>query len=171
MDTSFETAKTGTDEWLTPPYILEAFETFDLDPCSPINRPWDTAKIHYTVKDDGLSKEWKGNVWCNPPYGRETGKWLKKLSEHGNGVALIFARTETRNFFNYIWKKADGIFFIKGRLKFYTVDGKQASNSAGAPSCLVAYGEHNNNQLKNIKLNGIYLPITKKINSVVKFVK
>ena len=42
----------------------------------------------------------------NPPYGSETPKWLKKLSEHGNGIALIYARTETRMFFNYVWDKA-----------------------------------------------------------------
>ena len=136
MNTAFERTE-QKDEWLTPPEIIQSLGTFDLDPCSPVNRPWDTANLHYTIEDDGLSKDWSGRVWCNPPYGTETGKWLKKLSDHNNGICLIFARTETSNFFNYVWNKASGIRFIKGRLKFYSVDGKQAKNCAGAPSCLV----------------------------------
>src|SRR5690625_4518127 len=146
MNTSFERTEQKY-EWLTPPEIIENLGEFDLDPCSPINRPWDTAKKHYTVEDDRLKQEWKGRVWCNPPYGRETAKWLKKLKDHGNGIALVFARTETRMFFNHIWEDADAIFFFKGRLKFHHVTGEQAQ-SAGAPSVLVAYGKSNAESLK-----------------------
>ena len=94
MDTSFDRIKEGKDEWLTPPGIIKSLGEFDLDPCSPeeYKRPWSTAKNHMTLSDDGLSKEWFGRVWCNPPYGRETFKWLNKLYHHGNGLALIFAR-------------------------------------------------------------------------------
>lgn len=132
--------KDGKDEWLTPPYIVKALGSFDLDPCSPVNRPWDTAKKHYTVEDDGLSKEWIGRVWCNPPYGGQTGKWLQKMAAHNNGVALVFARTETDNFTKYIWLAASGILFIRRRLVFHNVNGAKGAYSAGAPSCLVAYG-------------------------------
>lgn len=86
------------DEWLTPPEIIKAFPEFDLDPCAPINRPWPTARAHYTKDDDGLQKDWQGCVWMNPPYGSECQKWLAKLAEHGNGIALVFARTETKMF-------------------------------------------------------------------------
>lgn len=55
------------DEWLTPPSIIRSLGAFDMDPCSPLNRPWDTAENHYTIEDDGLSKPWTGRVWCNPP--------------------------------------------------------------------------------------------------------
>lgn len=48
----------NADEWLTPQNILNALGPFDLDPCAPINRPWDMAARHYTVADDGLSKPW-----------------------------------------------------------------------------------------------------------------
>ena len=72
MNTLFEgNTKTGKDEWLTPPPILQALGEFDLDPCSPINRPWDTANNHLTINDNGLSQTWGGistRVWCNPPY-------------------------------------------------------------------------------------------------------
>jgi hypothetical protein len=65
------------DEWLTPPEILRALGDFDLDPCAPVTRPWETAAQHYTALDDGLNKQWNGRVWCNPPFGREAVKWLR----------------------------------------------------------------------------------------------
>ena len=52
-----------TDVWLTPPGIIKSLGEFDLDPCASLNRPWDTAKKHYTVEDDGLTKPWAGRVW------------------------------------------------------------------------------------------------------------
>jgi hypothetical protein len=128
---------------LTPPEIIESLGGFDLDPCAPIVRPWDTARKHFTIQDDGLSQPWAGRVWLNPPYGRATGEWLARLAAHGDGVALIFARTETEMFFENVWHKADGVFFFDKRLVFYHVTGEPADNNGGAPSCLVAYGADN----------------------------
>ncbi|MBN7822579.1 DNA N-6-adenine-methyltransferase [Bowmanella yangjiangensis] len=132
----------GTDEWLTPPEILAALGSFDLDPCSPheSRRPWPTAAIHYSKEEDGLSQEWKGRVWMNPPFGREASKWLRKLAAHGNGIALIPARTETAMFFESVWGAADAVLFLQGRPHFHRVDGSRASFNSGAPICLVAYG-------------------------------
>jgi len=87
----------------------------------------------------------------NPPYGRQTGLWLKKLSEHNNGIALTFARTETKMFFQYVWPKADSVLFIEGRLNFYFVDGTISKGGSGAPSILIAYGKENSEILKNQK--------------------
>ncbi len=159
MNTAFERTATGKDEWLTPPEIIRALGDFDLDPCAPIVRPWSTAKRHYTIEDNGLVKPWEGRVWCNPPYGSETAKWLARMAEHQNGIALIFARTETSNFFRHIWSAAQGIMFLKGRLCFFKVDGTKPENSAGAPSCLIAYGMENANILKESGLNGKFLYI------------
>ena len=160
MNTSFEgKTETGTDVWLTPPYIIEALGEFDLDPSSPIHRHWNTAKKHYTIIDDGLKQEWSGRVWCNPPYGRECVKWLKKCAEHGNSMTLIFARTETRMFFDEVWDKASAILFLKGRLKFYNTEGIQAKASAGAPSVLIAYGDNNAEILKNCNLEGKFIDL------------
>ena len=128
------------DEWLTPQNILNALGPFDLDPCAPVSRPWPMAARHYTVADDGLSKPWAGRIWLNPPYGTHTFEWMKRLAGHREGLALIFARTETRGFHSEIWDKAHGVFFFKGRLKFCRVDGTQAQG-ANAPSCLVSYSE------------------------------
>lgn len=135
-----QSARMKNDEWLTPPYLTEALGPFDLDPCSPVNRPWPTATSHFTKEDDGLSKPWVGFVWCNPPYGAHTGTWLRKLHAHGNGIALIFARTETADFVSEVWTKADAVMFLHGRLYFHYVDGRRAAANSGGPSALIAYG-------------------------------
>jgi len=72
-----QSATMRTDEWLTPPEIVAALGKFDLDPCSPINRPWPTAEKHYTIEDDGLFLPWFGRVWMNPPYGKQMNHWLR----------------------------------------------------------------------------------------------
>ena len=144
-----QSAKMKNDEWLTPPEILAPLGQFDLDPCSPINRPWATAANHLTILDDGLSKPWNGRVWLNPPFGREAVKWLRKLANHNDGIALIPARTETAMFYETVWGKADSILFLRGRPHFHFVTGKRAAFNSGAPICLIAYGENNTQSLIN----------------------
>ncbi len=136
-----QSARMQNDEWLTPPEIIRELGPFDLDPCAPIERPWDTAATHYTRLENGLSKPWRGRVWLNPPYGREVDQWLARLVDHGTGTALIFARTETESFHRYVWDRATAVLFLRGRLHFHYVDGQRARANAGAPSALVAYGE------------------------------
>ena len=153
-----ESTVAGTDVWPTPPYVIEALGEFDLDPCASVDRPWDTAKSHYTIEDDGLLQPWFGRVWCNPPYGPKLGPFLRKMAEHDNGIALVFARTETRAFFDFVWNEATAIFFIKGRLRFYKPDGSMGG-TAGSPSVLIAYGESQAEILKNCTLQGKYVRI------------
>lgn len=154
-----QSARMKSDEWLTPPEILKALGPFDLDPCAPVERPWDTSKKHYTIENNGLWQEWSGRVWLNPPYGSQTDKWLEKLSVHNNGIALIFARTETKMFFNWIWEKADSLLFIKGRLHFYDINGVRAAKNAGAPSVLVAYGKANTKALLLSGIDGKFIKL------------
>lgn len=156
---SHQSANALKDEWLTPPNIIQALGQFDLDPCSPIDRPWNTAAKHLTIKDNGLAQAWHGRVWLNPPYGAATAKWLDRLADHGNGIALIFARTETRMFFDHVWRKADGLLFIEGRLHFHHVDGSRAAANSGAPSVLVAYGHGNADTLRTCSLAGHYVEL------------
>lgn len=147
----------GHDEWLTPPEILAKLGSFDLDPCAPVVRPWDTAAWHFTVQDDGLSKDWHGRVWLNPPFGREAVKWLRKMAKHGNGVALVPARTETAMFYETVWGVADGVCFMKGRPHFHYVDGRRAAANSGAPIALIAYGESN---LEALQASGLGVVVT-----------
>ncbi len=151
---SHQSAKMKNDEWLTPIEIIKSLGDFDLDPCSPINRPWDTAKYHFDMIHDGLNQKWFGRVWLNPPYGKQTKKWMKKMCDHKNGIALIFARTETALFFDYVWNEADAILFIEGRIHFHFVNGDRANANSGAPSVLIAYGKSNVSALKESGIKG-----------------
>lgn len=155
---SHQSCKSGKTEWLTPIELMYQLPVFDLDPCSPINRPWDTAKNHYTIEDNGLTTEWFGRVFCNPPYD-DCATWLKKLSDHNNGIALIFARTETKTFFQYVWNKASAILFIEGRITFCHVSGEKANMNAGAPSVLIAYGSECAEALKQCSIRGKFIEL------------
>ncbi len=154
---SHQSHKMLNDEWLTPPHILKPLGEFDLDPCAPLVRPWDTARRHYHKQMDGLIQPWTGRVWLNPPYGGATDRWLSRLVQHGNGIALIFARTETRMFFDHVWPRASALLFLQGRLTFHTVDGKPAAHNGGAPSVLIAFGEGNTHTLANSGIPGKFL--------------
>lgn len=132
-----------SNDWCTPPELLGALGHFDDDPC-PVGGT------------GGLERPWVGRVWLNPPYGPETWKWVRRLADHGNGIALVFARTETKGFFNTIWGRADGALFLKGRLYFLRPDGTRLGN-AGGPSVLVAYGENNVACLKTCGVPGQFV--------------
>jgi hypothetical protein len=149
---SHQSARMKNDEWLTPPEIVKSLGQFDLDPCSPVVRPWDTADKHYTISDDGLAQPWEGRVWLNPPFGREAVKWLRKMVMHRFGIALVPARTETAMFYECIWGVAGAVCFMKGRPHFHYVDGTRAKANSGAPICLVAYGAENVRALHNANL-------------------
>jgi hypothetical protein len=149
----------GKEEWLTPRYIIQALGEFDLDPCAPTadRRPWETAKSYYTIHDNGLIKSWHGRVWCNPPYGNETKKFLAKMAYHQNGVALVFARTDTAMFHEHVFGYASGILFIRGRLSFCDYQGKAGRFNSGAPSVLIAYGQENADLLRRCSIEGSFV--------------
>lgn len=145
----------ATHEWLTPPEIVHALGLFDLDPCAaPEPRPWPTADRHITLPEDGLSAPWTRRVWLNPPYGKHTEAWLQRLSEHGNGIALVFARTETEMFQRWVWPKADALLFMAKRPHFHHPDGTRAKGNSGGPMVLIAYGTENAAALKRSRIPG-----------------
>lgn len=153
MNTLFERNVTNyKDEWYTPPAIVRALGEFDLDPCAPVQRLYDTARVHYTIVDDGLSKKWDGRVWCNPPYSNLE-EWIKRCVAHGNAIVLSFARVDTGWFFKHGWNRADSVFFFAGRIKFLNPDGKSLGN-AGAPSVLLSYGQSNVESIEESGLQG-----------------
>ncbi|MFN3380694.1 MAG: DNA N-6-adenine-methyltransferase [Runella zeae] len=158
MNTSFERSTNTKVDWLTPPELVKKLGYFDLDPCCPLDAPFYHAKQNFTIDEDGLSQDWFGRVYLNPPYGKGMELWIEKLKFHGNGIALIFARTETKCFFDHIWNAADALLFVKGRIRFYHVSGIQGGTS-GAPSVFVAYGQTNAQALKNSGIAGRFLPL------------
>jgi phage N-6-adenine-methyltransferase len=101
--------------WGTPQSFFNELDKefhFTLDPCATS----ETAKCKefYTKEDDGLIQDWGGQrVFCNPPYGKEIGKWVKKCSESGAEIVvmLIPARTDTKYFHEYIYHKAETDYF------------------------------------------------------------
>lgn len=149
----------ATDTWLTPKEIVRALGPFDLDPCAaPEPRPWWTALRHIALPLDGLMASWNDErVWLNPPYGSQTGKWLKRLAAHGKGTALVFARTETKDWHEHIWPEATGVLFLEGRLHFHYPTGARARANAGGPSALIAYGEYDAARLAAASVEGFHI--------------
>lgn len=136
-----ETPAAETDEWYTPPEVFDRLGlSFDLDPCSPMSGPveWVPARRFLSARDNGLTSRWEGRVWLNPPYGPLAGRFLHRLAEHGNGVALIFARTETA-WFQGTAPRAGLVTFVRGRLAFVRAD-RGDTGHAGAGSVILAWG-------------------------------
>ena len=167
-----ESTHNESKEWYTPRTIFKALDVdFDLDPCSPGQEkvPWVPTQIHHTIEDNGLETEWFGKVFMNPPYGSDTPKWMARLSEHGNGIALVFARTDTKWFHKYV-PKATAICFINGRIGFVPhdkaalyADGQwNTKGGCGAASMLVAYGSEMAGALLLSGL-GLTLPISRNV--------
>lgn len=133
----------GPAEWYTPRSVFAALGiSFDLDPCSPGARvvPWIPVGTHYTAAEDGLMQPWHGRVWLNPPYGRGIERWLERFAEHRNGIALIFARTDTRWFHHYAGG-ADALCFTRGRIPFVSpATSSSISTGPGCGSVFFAYG-------------------------------
>ena len=126
-----------TDLWYTPQDFFKKYDDvykFETDVCATD----DNAKCakYYTEEMDGLSQEWRGVCWMNPPYGRTISKWMKKAYESSLSgatvVCLVPARTDTNWWHDYAMK--GDIEFIKGRLKF-----GGSKNSAPFPSAVVVF--------------------------------
>lgn len=136
-----------TAEHYTPRHIVEMVNEclgeIDLDPCSNSHdAPNVPADLHYTAEDDGLTQEWRGRVYMNPPYGRQIGEWIDKLcAEYTAGnvteaIALVPARVDTQ-----WWVRLNEahpfVCFVMGRLSFVGND-----NNAPFPSALVYLGSN-----------------------------
>lgn len=154
-----QSPKMKTDVWLTPKSITDRIGSFDLDPCSIDDHPWQIARYWWTESNNGMAKSWRGRVWLNPPFGRQADKWVERLAEHGNGIALLAARTETIAWFRNVWTKAHAVLFLKGRPHFHRRDGTRASFNSGAPIALIAYGSPNAEILKQSGLDGAFIAL------------
>lgn len=134
-----------TDMWATPQDFFDALDAefhFTLDACAVKENA--KCEAYYTPEQDGLDQPWTGRVWCNPPYGRNVGQWVKKAHDTASGggfvVMLLPARTDTRWFHDYIYGKTE-VRFIKGRLKFGS-----CQNAAPFPSMVVIFGGERKNE-------------------------
>jgi hypothetical protein len=146
---------------ITPKWIIDALGPFDLDPCAADPRPWDCAANNFALPKNGLGYAWSGLVWLNPPFHRyQVAVWISKLAEHGSGVALLHARTETA-WFKPVWQSASAILFLDRRLTFYKPDGtlctteKGEPANSGAPPVLVAFGAEAKLRLQRSEISGM----------------
>ena len=129
------------EKWATPQELFDELNRefhFTLDPAaSDDNHKCD---LYFTEKEDGLKQSRTGHtVFCNPPYCRKTGDWVKKAYDEcktgGTKVVMLLpSRTDTRWFHDYCLPYGE-IRFIKGRLKF-----GEAKNSAPFGSMIVIFG-------------------------------
>lgn len=129
----------GNNEWYTPAPYMEAARAvmgdIDLDPASSeIANQTVKAKQIYTAEDNGLSKDWAGRVWLNPPYAGELiSLFCDKITNHyeagevEEAIILVNNATET-GWFNTLIESASAVVFPKSRVKFYTPSG-----TIGAP--------------------------------------
>lgn len=129
----------NSEEWATPQDLFDKLNDefkFDLDIAADDSNH--KCERYYTKETDALAhkNEWQGNIWCNPPYGRKIGEWVKACAEYsGLSVMLIPARTDTKYFHTYIYKKPNvEIRFLQGRLHF-----NNSKNAAPFPSMIVVF--------------------------------
>ena len=98
----------------------------------------DNAKLpkYYDEEANGLIQEWRegDRIWCNPPYSKVK-DWLKKAADsEAMSVLLVAARTDTKGWHEFVFRKANWVIFLKGRLKFNGM-----ATPAPFPSAIVGF--------------------------------
>lgn len=136
-----------TDMWSTPQELFDRYNDiyhFDTDVCAVAENA--KCKNYYTPEMDGLKQEWTGVCWCNPPYGKQIAKWVKKAAEsNATVVMLIPARTDAGWFHDWVLPYGR-VEFLRGRIKF----GGNKWN-APFPSMVVVFGEGRCNDQDHIR--------------------
>lgn len=153
------------EEWYTPAHVFHALGLwFDLDPAHPprddlpvdkwIIRPkgWS----YYTKKENGLSREWFGRIWLNPPFGKrnEIVPWLQRFFEHRNGVAFVPDRTSAPWWQTYA-PQADALLFISPKVKMLSPIGLEPVAQPGQGTTLLACGPESVAALMRAEVAGL----------------
>ena len=130
----------NSEEWSTPQELFDELNKefhFTLDAAA--NKENAKCKRYFDKEKNGLAQSWGGEaVWCNPPYGRQIGEWMKKALEETKqsgtvAVMLVPARTDTSWFHSFVYHRAE-LRFLRGRLRFGNAD-----NGAPFPSMLAIF--------------------------------
>jgi len=135
--------------WFTPEKFKEIGD-FYLDPCTVSFRPFDMAEynVEYDKNYNGLKMVWSGDVWLNPPYGKEIMPFVQKFIQHRQGVMLVFARMGAP-YIQESLKAGAMIYCLRKRVAFIDKSGKKGTN-AGTDSCLVFFDTKWINKIKNV---------------------
>lgn len=147
-----------SDEWWTPRWVFTALDaTFDLDVCAPGTETFVPAADRYTLTDDGLTAEWHGTVWCNPPFSRPL-EWVKRWVAHDSGILLLRADMNTVATLTAV-AAADAMWLPKGRIQY--VHPLKQTGQCSFPSILLARGETATAALKRASaVSGITVGVT-----------
>ena len=154
MDFSVVSIDSGTsDDYYTPPFIFEALGLeFDLDVCAPPGGvPWIPAKRSLSMVDDGLTSEWKGLVWMNPPYSNPL-PWTRKFMQHNNGIA--FVPTSSGKWMLELWA-SQCLWLAAPNVRFHKADLTPAKGMMPLRCWLVAAGEQATEALINSGLGRV----------------
>lgn len=146
----------GSMDYLSDPVLVGALGPFDTDPCCPRRMPWRTAATMICRPADGLKVQWRGRVWLNPPFGNPE-PWLQRMVVHGNGIALLPARTDTGFFQACVLADAWSVLFIRQRLRFFLPSGNPAAGKYPGGLALVAYSRSDAELLESRPPVGGYL--------------
>jgi phage N-6-adenine-methyltransferase len=133
---------TGANEWYTPQDYVEAARfvlgEIDLDPAThPIAQEWIKAKKFFTEEDDGLTQEWHGRVWLNPPYSREKikpfiNKMVAEIQAARVTAAIVLTHSYTDNeWFHKMRPVTQATCFTNGRIAFTDPDGEPCAPTQG----------------------------------------
>jgi phage N-6-adenine-methyltransferase len=136
------TQGTGENEWYTPSrYVEMARETMgciDIDPATSIVAQYNIkAKSFFTIEDDGLAKEWNGNVWLNPPYAQPAiqhfvEKLVGEVATRRTTQAIMLTHNYTDTEWFHIGARAcSALCFTRGRIKFVSPEGEEAAPTQG----------------------------------------
>ena len=165
-------------EWFTPDWVFNGDAVgyglglhFDLDPCSPADATTHVpATLRYTRRDDGLAQPWCGRVWLNPPYTRDVGHWMRKWLAHGNGIAMVFCRSDAA-WCQACLSESDAVLFLAGRIDFVPGPENRGKESrAGAATVMFALGADNANALERLSTGrGVFIRRGKIVSSRVPF--
>ena len=134
-------------KWITPRYVFDHFNKtykFNFDAAASAKNA--KCKNFLSEKEDALNKNWckKGRrIWLNPPYSRHMGKWIKKAYEESKKgclvACLVYSRTDTIWWHDYVIKHAWKIHFIKGRIQFISSKDGKTKSAAPAASCVIIF--------------------------------
>ena len=151
----------SSDEWYTPKWLIDTLGPFDLDPCAPMNPPFEIAKETFNIETNGLLWDWGDRskvVWLNPPYSSKLIRsFVEKLADHNNGIAIVVNRTDNLLFQEVIFPRAKSMIFMRHRVKFINPEGEARSPMFG--SCLIAFGDECDRRLRESGIEGKYVKL------------
>lgn len=132
------------NDWCTPPEICSLVYSFFggipvLDPCGAQGQALKATRILHVPEDDGLAYDWRGNVFCNPPYGKGVDRWIRKAGDsvpRASSLVLVPAAVSSNYWHELVFPVAVAICFFRGRITFVGGD-----HGAGFASAMLFYGD------------------------------